>query len=357
MIEKRYIKLVSQSLAKLHTAIRLYDEMGECLIPAQEESILIPTGFKEGIPYELDDNLLVTLGGQPQMTLGISKDITGAQDILLVVSIMVENILKTSGTITDEWDLFRLALRGELSGSELEMLASEYQIPLLRNRCVMLLHVPRVGGSSAFALLNEVIPQSESDALVDMDRHTLALIKDMDGIDDSEGLRQFAEAVRETITTDTACQVVISVGTEKTALFAISDSYQEAKVALEVGRSYKPDESVYLYGKLIMERLLSDIPTELSASYHTLLFNRKTARLFNEEMLNTVDMFFKKDLNLSDTARQLYIHRNTLVYRLDKILRQTGLDLRKFDDAVTYKVLLELKRRGNDRTLTSRTLH
>ncbi len=92
-----------------------------------------------------------------------------------------------------------------------------------------------------------------------------------------------------------------------------------------------------------------ELPQESSAYYHSLLFNRKTQRLFNEEMLYTIEMFFKKDLNLSDTARQLYIHRNTLVYRLDKVQRQTGLDLRKFDDAVTFKILMELKKCGGDK--------
>ena len=80
-----------------------------------------------------------------------------------------------------------------------------------------------------------------------------------------------------------------------------------------------------------------------------MLFNRKNQRLFNEEMLYTIEMFFKKDLNLSDTARQLYIHRNTLVYRLDKVQRQTGLDLRSFDDAITFKILMELKKVSGDK--------
>ena len=98
-----------------------------------------------------------------------------------------------------------------------------------------------------------------------------------------------------------------------------------------------------MFSKLVLERFLMELPQEISAYYHSLLFNRKTQRLFNEEMLYTIEMFFKKDLNLSDTARQLYIHRNTLVYRLDKVQRQTGLDLRKFEDAVTFKILMELK--------------
>ena len=78
--------------------------------------------------------------------------------------------------------------------------------------------------------------------------------------------------------------------------------------------------------------------------------SRRTARLFNEEMLSTIEKFFENSLNLSETARQLYIHRNTLVYRLDKVQRATGLDLRAFDDAVTFKLMMLLgKNSGNRR--------
>ena len=104
-----------------------------------------------------------------------------------------------------------------------------------------------------------------------------------------------------------------------------------------------------MFRRLMLERFLMNVPREESMLYHSLLFSRKTAKLFNEEMLQTIEMFFRKDLNLSDTARQLFIHRNTLVYRLDKVQRQTGLDLRHFDDAVTFKILSELKKCGQEK--------
>ena len=106
---------------------------------------------------------------------------------------------------------------------------------------------------------------------------------------------------------------------------------------------------------MLLERFLSELSPEMAEHYHSLLFNRSTARLFGEEMLYTIEMFFKKDLNLSDTARQLYIHRNTLVYRLDKVQRQVGLDLRKFEDAVTFKMLLEMSKCGNNKANGKKT--
>ena len=93
---------------------------------------------------------------------------------------------------------------------------------------------------------------------------------------------------------------------------------------------------------MLLPRFLSELSPETAEHYHKLLFNESTSRLFNDEMLKTIQVFFQKDLNLSDTARQLYIHRNTLVYRLDKVLRETGLDLRRFDDAVTFRMLMEM---------------
>ena len=114
------------------------------------------------------------------------------------------------------------------------------------------------------------------------------------------------------------------------------------------GRVFCEDETVFDYASMLLPRFLSDLSPEIAGRYHRLLFNPSTSRLFNEEMLRTIRVFFQKDLNLSDTARQLHIHRNTLVYRLDKLQQATGLDLRSFDDAVTFRLLLTLGGDNND---------
>jgi carbohydrate diacid regulator len=99
----------------------------------------------------------------------------------------------------------------------------------------------------------------------------------------------------------------------------------------------------------MLERFLADVPAEMCTKYHRMMFNRKTMRLFNEEMLNTIEKFFENSLNLSETARQIFIHRNTLVYRLDKVQRLIGLDLRAFDDAVTFKLMLLMGKGAPDK--------
>ena len=179
-------------------------------------------------------------------------------------------------------------------------------------------------------------------------RHTVALIKNVEEGEDIEDLRQFACAARETLSSETALSVTIGIGNIVSDVSELHNSYFQARRAIEIGRVFRQNETVLVYRSLMLERFLSTLSAETAMHYHGLLFNAENAKLFSDEMLDTIEMFFRKDLNLSDTARQLYIHRNTLVYRLDKVQRQTGLDLRRFDDAVTFRMLLDMEKCRNN---------
>ena len=277
--------------------------------------------------------------------------IPGADEMLKLARELVATMNSTSDTHSEtSYDVYRRALRGELAGSELEALSHEHQLPADMKRCVLVFHIVQTDNERAYDLLKDITPLEEKDVLVDMDRHSVVLIKDMSADDDLDELTQFAQALQETLMGETAHQMTIGIGRSRHTMDELRESYMEARKAIEVGRIFKAEESIYVYSRLILERFLMELPQDISAYYHSLLFNRKNQRLFNEEMLYTIDMFFKKDLNLSDTARQLYIHRNTLVYRLDKVQKQIGLDLRSFEDAVNFKILMELKKVSGDRT-------
>ena len=193
------------------------------------------------------------------------------------------------------------------------------------------------------------MPRANGDLLVEMDRHTVVFLKSMENVENFDELYQLAEAIEQTLLDEAGKSCVVGIGEPKKTFPEIGESYRESRRAVEVGRIFLTEQHIYVYRSLVLERFLMDIPREMGTRYHGILFNRKTARLFNDEMLHTIEMFFAKDLNLSDTARQLYIHRNTLVYRLDKVQRQTGLDLRKFDDAVTFKMMMLLGKSGKDK--------
>lgn len=310
-----------------------------------------------GVEYPHDDelhefaNVKYMAVPKTQLILSCNASAPGAEDVLRLACKLVETLGNVSDSYTENsYDVYRLALRGELTGSELEALSHEYQLPADLERCVFVFHIVQTNGERAYDLLKEITPLQDRDVLIDMDRHTVVLLKDVSEENDSNELMQFAQALQETLMGETAHMMTVGIGKSRRTMDEMCKSYTEARRAIEVGRIFKPDESIFLYNSLILERFLMELPQDISAYYHSLLFNRKNQRLFNEEMLYTIDMFFKKDLNLSDTARQLYIHRNTLVYRLDKVQKQTGLDLRSFEDAVTFKILMELKKVSGERT-------
>jgi len=285
------------------------------------------------------------------IVLSCSTSIPGAEDMLKLACELVGALsCANESNSENSYDVYRRALRGELTGSELEALSHEHQLPADLKRCVLVFHIVQTDSERAYDLLKDITPLQDRDVLVDMDRHTVVLIKDVSEEDDLDELSQFAQALQETLMGETAHQMTIGIGRSRHTMDELRESYMEARRAIEVGRIFKPEESIFAYSRLILERFLMELPQDISAYYHSLLFNRKNQRLFNEEMLYTIDMFFKKDLNLSDTARQLYIHRNTLVYRLDKVQKQIGLDLRSFEDAVTFKILMELKKVSGERT-------
>ena len=284
------------------------------------------------------------------MTLACDAKHPSADELLKLACELITMMGSANDTHSEtSYDVYRRALRGELAGSELEALSHEHQLPADMKRCVLVFHIVQTDNERAYDLLKDITPLEEKDVLVDMDRHSVVLIKDMSEDDDLDELTQFAQALQETLMGETAHQMTIGIGRSRHTMDELRESYMEARKAIEVGRIFKAEESIYVYSRLILERFLMELPQDISAYYHSLLFNRKNQRLFNEEMLYTIDMFFKKDLNLSDTARQLYIHRNTLVYRLDKVQKQIGLDLRSFEDAVTFKILMDLKKVSGDR--------
>ena len=342
MLDKRLHEQVEATLTKLAAPVSVLDKE---LDNRREINLkdLTPGSIVIG-----GSNLYLAVE-KPSVVLSCPVNTAGGQDVLKLASVLLTTFAAADNHTENCYDVYRRMLRGDLVGAELEALSNEHQMPKDLERCIMVFHMVQTENERAFDLLRDITPLQEKDVLIDMDRHTVALIKDMSDEESVDELIMYAQALQETLMGETAHQMTVGIGRSRNSLDELRESFSEARRAIEVGRIFQPDDSIYVFSRLILERFLMELPQDISAYYHSLLFNRRTSRLFNEEMLYTIDMFFKKDLNLSDTARQLYIHRNTLVYRLDKVQRQTGLDLRSFEDAVTFKIRMELKKCGGDR--------
>ena len=155
---------------------------------------------------------------------------------------------------------------------------------------------------------------------------------------------KYARAIEDSLVKDGIKEVHISYGTNVKEIKEVSRSYKEAKMALDVGKIFFAERDIIAYSELGIGRLIYQLPIPLCKMFIKEIFGGKSPDDFDEETLTTINKFFENSLNVSETSRQLFIHRNTLVYRLDKLQKSTGLDLRIFEDAITFKIALMVVR-------------
>ena len=189
-------------------------------------------------------------------------------------------------------------------------------------------------------IIRGLFPEKNRDFIAAVDKQTIILIKEIDPGDSSEEIEQAARNLCDKLTEDTGAKVSVAIGTPVTDLKQVSGSYKEARMAMEVGKIFSSDEKVINYEKLGIGRLIYHLPKSLCKLFVDEVLSGSTLEQIDEETIATVSEFFRCSLNISETARKLVIHRNTLVYRLDRLQKITGLDLREFDSAVIFYITL-----------------
>ena len=189
-------------------------------------------------------------------------------------------------------------------------------------------------------IVRSIFPAKTKDFVTAVDEHSIILVKELREKETMDEIEKIARMISDTLSTELNIKVYISIGTVVSDLKDVSRSYKEAKMALEVGKIFESDQYIVNYEKLGIGRLIYQLPLSLCKMFIKEVLHGLTMDDFDEETLATVNKFFENNLNVSETSRQLYIHRNTLVYRLDKLQKMTGLDLRNFDNAIIFKITL-----------------
>jgi carbohydrate diacid regulator len=194
--------------------------------------------------------------------------------------------------------------------------------------------------NNALDLTRTHIGSSSKDFVTAVDENNVIIVKELS---DGDGLREIDKSARALIgllQKEGIREIRIAYGTIVQEIKEVSRSYKEAKMALDVGKIFFEEREVVAYSELGIGRLIYQLPLPLCKMFIREIFGGKSPDDFDEETLTTIDKFFENNLNVSETSRQLFIHRNTLVYRLDKLQKSTDLDLRVFEDAITFKIAL-----------------
>ena len=194
--------------------------------------------------------------------------------------------------------------------------------------------------TNALETVRTLFSSKTKDFITAVDEKNIILVKEVKPSETYEDMRKTAKVIVDMLNTEAMSSVNVAYGTIVNEIKEVSRSYKEAKLALDVGKIFYSDRKIIAYSNLGIGRLIYQLPLPLCKMFIKEIFDGKSPDEFDEETLTTINKFFENSLNVSETSRQLYIHRNTLVYRLDKLQKSTGLDLRVFEDAITFKIAL-----------------
>ena len=212
------------------------------------------------------------------------------------------------------------------------------------NRVVLLIRISARTDISAYDVVQNLFPDKNKDFVININETDIALVKEIRAGIESKDLEKLARSIVDTLSSEFYTQAMVGIGTVVEGIKDLARSFKEAQVALEVGKVFDTEKNIVSYNNLGIARLIYQLPTTLCEMFLREVFKKGSIDSLDQETLFTIQRFFENNLNVSETSRKLFVHRNTLVYRLEKIKRLTGLDLREFDDAIVFKVALMVKK-------------
>ena len=195
-----------------------------------------------------------------------------------------------------------------------------------------------------FEMLQNMFPDKARDYVISVGEHDIVLVKEVKAGSENRDMEKVATNIVDTMSSEFYTKVSIGVSTIVDNIKDLARAYKEAQIALDVGKVFETEKSVVSYENLGIGRLIYQLPTTLCEMFLQEVFKKGSLESLDRETLMTIQCFFENNLNVSETSRKLFVHRNTLVYRLEKIRKLTGLDLREFEHAITFKVALMVKK-------------
>lgn len=212
------------------------------------------------------------------------------------------------------------------------------------SRVCMLIKIINKTDVCTFDVIQNLFPDKEKDFVININENTIVLVKEVPEDIAMKDLENLASSIADTLSSEFYTHCIIGIGTRISEIKDLSKSYKEAQVAIEVSKVFDTERTIVNYDNLGIARLVYQLPTTLCEMFLKEVFRKGSIDALDQETLFTIRKFFENNLNVSETSRKLFVHRNTLVYRLEKIKKTTGLDLRDFEDAIVFKVALMVKK-------------
>lgn len=257
-----------------------------------------------------------------------------------IASFQIQNLLVAYKERFDKDNFIKNLLLDNLLLVDIYNRAKKLHIDTEVRRVVFIVETNRDKDGNELERIRGIFGGKTKDFVTAVDEKNIIVVKEVGENEGYEEMNKTAEVIANLFRSDSDSDVHVAYGTIVGEIKEVSRSYKEARMALDVGKIFFEEKDVIAYSTLGIGRLIYQLPIPLCKMFIKEIFDGKSPDEFDEETLTTINKFFENSLNVSETSRQLYIHRNTLVYRLDKLQKATGLDLRVFEDAITFKIAL-----------------
>ena len=344
-------QIIQTSIEELRAITKVdlcvYDVDGNAVAQTIEMTEINPTLITDFAQSPADSqvigthHLLKVLDEEEMVYVLVAKG--SNDDVYMVGKIAVcqlQNLIIAYKERFDRNNFFQNLLLDNLLLVDVYNRAKKLRIEVTLPRVVFLIETKMEKDNNVMECLKGMFSAQNSDYITSVDESSMILIKALDGSYTQNTLTEIADNIVGMINAELMLNVKVAFGTVVQELKDVSKSYKEAKMALNVGKIFYAEKNVIAYNTLGIGRLIYQLPVNLCRIFIREIFGEGIPEDLDEEMLNTINKFFENNLNVSETSRQLFAHRNTVVYRIEKLQKSTGLDVRTFDDALTFKIAL-----------------
>lgn len=307
-----------------------------------DKTVVLNFMHSDAETQEIGDYLFVKVENEDQLTYVLI--IKGVSTEKKIVGKLVASELSQLTTAykdkVDKNSFFQNLLLDNLLLVDIYNRAQKLHIDAVKPRCVFVIELSTVKDPGALEMVKELFYSQRGDFVTTVDEDHIIVIKSLDQNESYDVLDENAKMLVDMFGSEALTNVRVSYGTIVNDIKGVSKSYKEALMALDVGRIFYADKPIIAYNTLGIGRLIYQLPVNLCEMYIDEVFGGEFPAEIDDEILGTINKFLDNSLNVSETSRQLYIHRNTLVYRIEKLEKATGLDVRQFEDALTFRIAM-----------------
>ena len=300
----------------------------------------------EGYTYKA-----VYINGQLEYVVFCEGEDTEAEKNCKMIAVTVLNVKQLHDEKYNKASFIKNLIMDNILPSDVHAKSKELHLQAEVPRVVFLIRTSGEENTSILDVIRNMFPEKNKDFVIQIDEKDIVLIKEVKMSEEAKDYERTAKLIADTLSAEAMASVTIGIGTKVLGIKDLPRSYKEAQVSLEVGKVFDTEKPIINYASLGIGRLIYQLPTKLCEIFLSEVFQKCSIDILDHETIVTIQKFFENNLNVSETSRKLFVHRNTLVYRLDKIKKLTGLDLRYFDQAIVFKVAMMVNKYLNSNTM------